>query len=301
MKPIHTLTWAVSAPILLFAGATHAVNVSDLTDAACSKFKYDSNTDKIVCDATPTAPPSCTAKANNSTTSISVSTGSPVTIGADCTQSPTSYTWTGTPTIGNVVSTVMPFNQAGTYTYKVKASNAAGVGSDSNTVTITVKDSDSQDPPPGNACRSNYVMPGNTTIVRMTGVDFYAGRNFNDVFDNGNKFDSKSDAGMIKALEFTNDTSKWGNIDGTGGNYGQTYKDWSISACPGDFSTTLSELPAKCRKIKALGVTLTYHATDATQGCVVPVGQTMYLNIRANDLKSPAGYVLSNSVINKLP
>ena len=145
------------------------------------------------------------------------------------------------------------------------------------------------------SCPESYVIPPGTVIIPKDGQDDLSPRNFDQAFDApGNRIDSTSAAGQIKAWEFTNDAFKYGNISGTGGNYGGNYKDWSISACPGDFSSTL---PAKCRRFKQLGVTMTYHATDAALGCVVPPGQTMYLNIRASDPSLAAGYAVSNAVI----
>ncbi len=132
MKPIHTLTWAVSAPILLFAGASQAVvNVSDLTDPSCAgTFVYDSASDKISCQASapPTVVPSCTVSAPSS-----VSVGGIATISASCSQSPTSYAWTTSTDAPAISGTggALNFPNAGTFTYQVKASNSVGTGPDS--------------------------------------------------------------------------------------------------------------------------------------------------------------------------
>jgi len=297
MKPIHTLTWAVSAPILLFAGATHAVSISDLTDPSCNgSFVYDSANNKIACQvaSAPTAVPICTVSANTT----SVNTNGTATITASCTQPPiNSYNWTvssGAPAISGSGGTLV-FGSAGSYTYSVKGENSVGTGASSNIVTINVTDA-SQTPPPPSSCPAT---PAGTTIIAAAGKDNYSKLNFNQAFDApGMRIDSLNEARQIKAWEFDNNAYLSGKLTGTAGNFGSNYKDWSISACPGDFS---SSLPAKCVKTRATGVTMYYHASDATKGCVVPAGQKMYLNIRATDPSQPAGYAVSNSPSAILP
>jgi len=143
------------------------------------------------------------------------------------------------------------------------------------------------------------VAPAGTTVVSIGGKDYPSKYEFDQAFDApGNKIDSKSDAGTIKAWEFDNNADLSGKITGTHGNYGQGIKDWSVSACPGDFSTSL---PAKCRKVGFSDVTIYYHASDAAKGCVVPANQKMYLNVRANDPTQSAGYVVGNVPSAKLP
>jgi len=297
MKPIHTLTWAVSAPILLFAGATHAVSLSELTDPACTgTFVFDSGNNKIACQvaSAPTAVPICTV--NASTTSVN--TNGTATINASCTQPPiNSYNWTvssGAPAISGSGGTLV-FGTAGSYTYSVKGTNSVGEGASSNIVTINVTAA-SQTPPPPSSCPAT---PAGTTIITASGKDAYSKINFNQAFDApGNRIDSLTEAGQIKAWEFDNNAYLSGKLTGTAGNYGSNYKDWSVSACPGDFS---SSLPANCVKRRAVGLTLYYHASDATKGCVVPAGQKRYLNIRATDPSLPAGYAVSNSPSAPLP
>jgi len=297
MKPMHTLTWAVSAPILLFAGATHAVSLSELTDSGCNgTFVFDSANNKIACQAAsaPTAAPSCTVSANTT----SVSTNGAATITSSCNQPPIlSYAWTtssGASAISGSGGTLV-FGTVGSYTYSVKGTNSVGEGPASNTVTINVSDA-SQPPPPPSSCPAT---PAGTTIIAVGGRDDYSKIEFNEAFDApGNRIDSVSGAGQIKAWEFNNNAYLSGKITGTAGNYGSNYKDWSVSACPGDFS---SSLPAKCVKIRTTGLTMYYHASDATKGCVLPAGQKMYLNVRATDPAQAAGYAVSNSPSATLP
>lgn len=291
MKPIHTLTWAVSAPILLFAGASQATDISTLTAPSCAGgFVLDSG-GYIKCAAFATAAPICTPSITPSTGLIA---GNTATISANC---PSATSWAWTPDIGNV-STKSILLTAGPQTYSVIGSNSQGPG-ESSSVQFTVGDASANPPPSGGACPSTYQAPAGTTIIRMGGKDNLSNREFNQAFDApGNKIDSRSEAGQIKAWEFDNNAFLSGMISGAGGNYGSNYKDWSISACPGDFSSALG---AKCLKTKRSEVSIYYHASDATQGCVVPPNQTMYLNIRANDPTLSAGYVVSNIPAASLP
>ncbi|MGC8928899.1 MAG: hypothetical protein ACP5QK_13390, partial [Myxococcota bacterium] len=135
--------------------------------------------------------------------------------------------------------------------------------------------------------------PSNTIIVPVNGVDDDAiiKRSFDEVFDNpGSTHDSMVPAGWIKALEFTNNSYKAGIISGTQGNLGGNYKDWSISICPGDFR---SILPAACLKTAYMDVNI-YYSTDGSQGCVIPINSTVYLNIRPTYSDQFAGFVLNN-------
>lgn len=303
MKPIQTLTWAVSAPVLLFAGAAQAVTISELTDPACSGgFSFDSANNRIVCNVSQSAP---VCKLNNSTSNVALSSSvnGTATITASCTPSATSYSWntsSGAPSISGSGG-ALTFPSAGTFTYSVTGTNGDGTGAPSNTVTVTVSDGVSQSPPPPSSCPAT---PAGTTIIAMGGRDNYSKIDFNQAFDApGNRIDSVSEAGQIKAWEFDNNAYLSGKITGTAGNYGSNYKDWSVSACPGDFS---SSLPAACLKIRRTGLTLYYHATnaklsDGTPSCVIPAGQKMYLNVRATDPTQAAGYVSSNSPSAVLP
>jgi len=188
------------------------------------------------------------------------------------------------------------FTTAGSYTYTVAASNAAGDGSASPSKTIVVSDAPSGGGGTVGSCPST---PAGTVIVGVDGKDVLSPIEFNRAFDGpGNKIDSRTEAGQIKSWEFDNNAFLNGKITGTHGNYGQNIKDWSISACPGDFSTALAP---KCKKIGYSDVSIYYHASDATKGCLVPPGQKMYLNVRATESGLSAGYIVGNVPSAKLP
>jgi len=149
------------------------------------------------------------------------------------------------------------------------------------------------------SCPDSYVIPPGTVIIPIDGQDDLSSRNFDQAFDApGNKIDSRTEVGQIKAWEFDNNAFLSGKITGTHGNYGQNLKDWFISVCPGDFNTNLSP---KCRLIGYSDVTIYYHAFDPTKGCLLPPGQKMFLNIRANDPEMSVGYVVGNVPSATLP
>jgi hypothetical protein len=295
MKVMRALPWALATPVFLFAGASQALTISELTDPACSGgFYYNSQSNTIACNVPATSAPVCTPTA--SPTSVAV--GGTATLAANCTQSPTSWNWTvpsGAPSVSGSGGTAT-FSNAGTFTYTVTGTNSAGTSAPSN-VTVTVSEQSST--PVGGACPSTYQVPAGTVVVAMGGRDDYSKIEFNQSFDTpGNKIDSKTEAGQIKAWEFDNNAFLSGKITGTGGNYGHGIKNWSISACPGDFGTSV---PAKCKKMGFTDITMYYHASDAAKGCVIPPGQKMYLNVTGQDPSQPVGYVVGNVPSATLP
>jgi hypothetical protein len=192
------------------------------------------------------------------------------------------------------------FAAAGDYTYQVAGTNAAGPGALSAPKTITVSAQQTTppaEPAPVGACPSGYVVPTGTTIVDIGTTDFYAGKDFDGVFDNaGSTFDSAVTSNQTKALKFTNGKSLSGFISGTAGNFGAGYKDFSLSVCPGDFAATL---PLACLKVKKTSVNMNY-STDGSLGCTIPVNTPVYLNVRGN-AGIPAGFVLQNVQQSALP
>ena len=293
MKPIHTLTWAVSAPILLFAGASHAINVSDLLDPACTgTFKFDSVANKIMCDTNVVAPPACSVSAP-----ATAVTGTPITIEAICNPAATSYNWTATSgATPSGKSYPMTFTTAGDYSYTVQGINTAGTGevSASKKITVTLSGGGGGGV---SACRDGYVVPAGTNILEIGAIDYYAKVNFDSVFDSaGSTFSSVVGSTEIKALKF--DTSfVWGFVSllqGTQG--GSGYKDISISTCPGDFDASLG---VACLR-QVVSSTNLYYSTDGlNKGCKIPVGTPIYLNVRATPGKSGSGFLLQN--VDKTP
>jgi PKD domain len=291
------ITLAASTPLLLLAGVGHA-GTFQYNDPNCSSFTIDSN-GVISCassgSGTPTAAPSCTVSAPSSAV-----TGSVVTISASCSPAPiTAYNWTpssGAPAVSGS-STQVNFSTEGTYTYKVNATNDAGTGADSATKTITVtapvSGGGGGGGGTGDSCPSGYQAPAGTTIVDIGSKDYYAKKDFDSVFDSaGSTFDSAVSGSETKALKFTNANYLAGFVTGTAGNYGANYKDWSLSVCPGDFS---SSLPSACVKTRKLTVNM-YYSTDGSQGCTIPVNTPVYLNIRSNVSGTAAGFVLQDVV-----
>lgn len=148
-------------------------------------------------------------------------------------------------------------------------------------------------------CPGNYQPPPGTTIIKIGDADNYEGRDFDVVFDNpGSTFDSAVAVSEIKALEFTNNQFRAGSISTAPGNFGPpTYKDWSLSACPGDFR---GDLPDECSRVRRGSVRMDY-SIDGSHGCVIPVGVPVYLNIRANQSNETSGFVMQNLVLEQLP
>jgi hypothetical protein len=300
MKPIHTLTWAVSAPIMLFAGATQAANIT-ISDAYCSNFSFNSSTSTISCDGAagdppppPSSAPSCTVNASKT----AVDVNGTATITANCDQSPTSWQWitsSGAPVISDLGG-VLTFPQAGTFDFQVRATNTVGQGSLSPKVSVTVSAASGGGTGGGSAgsCPST---PAGITIVQIGSKDNYEGNDFDVVFDNpGSTFNSAVGSGESKALQFSNTSFKTGIISATEGSYGAGYKDWSISLCPGDFTASLG---TNCVKLRRTSLNMQY-STDGSQGCTIPVGTPIYFNVRGYNGAS-AGWVAQNLKLEDLP
>jgi hypothetical protein len=288
MKPIHTLTWAVSAPFLLFAGASHAINVSDLVDPGCAgTFKFDSAANKIMCAAVdPAAAPACTASASSSTVTVG---GTAVISATNC---PTATSWAWNPDIGNVQSKSVGFDTEGLFTYTVIGSNlSAGAGAPSS-VTITVKPVG--DTGGASACATGYVAPTGTRILDIGTIDYYANKDFDSVFDSaGSTFSSVVGDNEIRALKFTDTNSAWGFVSLAQGTMGGSgYKDISISTCPGNFDASLG---IACLRENVTSTNM-YYSTNGSKGCQIPLGMPIYLNVRATPGKSGSGFLLQNVI-----
>jgi hypothetical protein len=227
--------------------------------------------------------PECTVSASPST----ITAGATSTVSASCSNTPTSWLWTvtnGGPTIGNVASAELTFPSAGSYQYRVTGTNGSGDGTQSPSRTVTVNS-----PPPTGSCTT----PPGTTVINVG-----ASGNFDIPFDNpGSVIDSSVAANATKAYAFTNNAFKTGYLSGSDGNYGAiANKDWSLSLCPGDFTTSLG---AACLVNKRKDPMIGY-STNGTLGCTIPVNTTVYLNIRGT-AGATAGFVVSNIPTSTLP
>lgn len=273
--------------MLFSTGAAQAADVT-LVMPACASFSFNSETSVLTCNEsnTPATTPVCSVTASPT----SVTTGGTSTIGTSCSPAATSYVWEPSATAPEVTGSggVITFPTAGTYTYRVTGSNDNGAGTLSALKTITVTD-----PAPVGSCTT----PAGTTVISIGSNDSYAKKSFDTVWDNpGSTFDSAVAAGSAKALAFTNSGSKSGYISATSGNYGAGYKDWSLSLCQGDFTASLGD---KCVLTKKNSIQFAY-STDGSQGCTIPVNQTVYLNVRGNN-GIAAGFVIQNLQASTLP
>ena len=182
----------------------------------------------------------------------------------------------------------MTFAAAGSYTYTVAGSNSVGDGGASPGKTIVVSEQTTTTPPP--ITSSCPTPPAGTVIVNIGGKDTYALKDFDIVFDNpGATFDSAVAVGQSKALQFTNGKSLEGYLSSTAGNYGNGYKDWALSLCPGDFTNSLGD---KCVLSRKASINMGY-STNGSLGCTIPANQPVYLNVRGSD-GAAAGWVMQN-------
>lgn len=287
MKPLKNIGWLASAPILLFAGSVQAAAIT-ISDPYCANFAFDAATSTVACveaastGAEITTAPVCSVSASKT----SVTTGGTATLSAVCNPAATSWNWTassGAPAISGSSGT-LTFSTAGSYTYSVAGTNTIpGVPSAGVTIAVT----DAVEAPVVGSCPA---PAPNTVIVNVGTSDSYARKDFDVVFDNsGSTFDSAVTAGQTRALQFTNGKSLTGFLSGTTGNNGGGYKDWALSLCPGDFTTSLGD---SCMKSKRTSVNM-YYSTDGSVGCKIPANQPLYLNIRGT-AGEPAGFVLQN-------
>ena len=263
----------------------HAATFS-ISDANCSSFSIDANGGISCVTATPTTP--TTAPVCSVSAPATAAVGSAVTIAASCNPAATSYAWTASAgSTPSGASTAMTFAAAGDYTYTVAGTNSVGAGQPSASKTITVSAQTTTTPPTTSSCPT---PPAGTVIVNIGGKDTYALKDFDIVFDNpGATFDSAVAVGQSKALQFTNGKSLEGYLSSTAGNYGNGYKDWALSLCPGDFTNSLGD---KCVLSRKASINMGY-STNGSLGCTIPANQPVYLNVRGSD-GAAAGWVMQN-------
>lgn len=152
-------------------------------------------------------------------------------------------------------------------------------GSPTPTPTPTPSPTASPSPTPSNSkCPTNYVVPRGTSVVELGQVDEYAKMDWDTLFARGLKLDTGVAHGQIKSFAFINNNIQKGFLTGNHGNYGpSSYKDWSVSYCPGDFSENAVAL-----KLRRLTMQQ-YYSSDGSQGATFPRGEKLYLNVRATD------------------
>lgn len=183
----------------------------------------------------------------------------------------------------------MTFAAAGDYSYTVRGDNTVGQGEISapKTITVSVLQTPTAESSPTTPCPT---LPAGTVIVNIGGKDNYASKDFDVVFDNpGATFDSAVAAGQSKAIQFTNGKSLEGYLSSAAGNYGNGYKDWALSLCPGDFTNSLGD---KCALSRKASINMGY-STNGSVGCTIPANQAVYLNVRGTGGTS-AGWVMQN-------
>lgn len=213
----------------------------------------------------PNLPPTCSLPV-----AIAATTGVQTTITASCSPAPTTFTWAGTvaPTGGfpNAASFPITFATAGTYQYAVQGTNANGVGNTAST-TVTVSD-----PGQGGNCATFPAAALNVTWAgtgaQNTNVNF-AGAGYAafklPLFTAGLGF---------RAFSAVNNSTPGVTTGGT------LRAQFSVSTCPGDFTTN----PANCRTTgtpeNAAIQLLFKNSATPTSYCTLTPGTQYYLNVQ---------------------
>src|SRR5688572_26309089 len=133
---IAAIAMSLAGTTALDAGAQGKVRLNGGTGAECSysSITVAPNGDLTVsCSGTGGATPSCSVSGPQS---VQVNTA--FTLTANCTNSPTAYTWTGTGTSGSTATQNLSIAAAGTYTFTVAGTNATGQGAVSTGYSISV-------------------------------------------------------------------------------------------------------------------------------------------------------------------
>ena len=212
----------------------------------------------------------------------SVAANSVFTLTATCTPTASAYTWTGpgipsATAVASVLGTAP--SAAGTYVFSVLGKNASGPGliasstlivatSGSPPVTPVAPVVPAPRPQAGSigllaSCSPNYTQPTNLNVAAMTLDSTVFGATFTGTEIFAWSFVAP-EAMKLARVEMTSDNY----IDG---------KDFSVSACPGDFATTL---PNECVSRLMGSSMLMIDAGGNQQRCHLSAGSTYFVNVQ---------------------
>ena len=212
----------------------------------------------------------------------SVAANSVFTLTAACTPVASAYTWTGpgipsATAVASVLGTTP--SAAGTYAFSVLGKNVLGTGpiasftlivatSGSPPVTPIAPVVPAPRPQAGSisllaSCSPNYTQPTNLSVAVMTLDSTVFGATFTGTEIFAWSFVAP-EAMKLARVEMTSDNY----IDG---------KDISVSACPGDFATTL---PNECVSRLMGSSMLMIDAGGNQQRCHLSAGNTYFVNVR---------------------
>ncbi len=201
-----------------------------------------------------------------------ITTGGSSTLTANCTNSPTGYTWTGGPPTASGASAVLNFPSAGSFAYTVAATNLTGAGAASNSVTVNVTTTPA--PVPGNCPAVAAGLRVTEYAVAWTPKGT-TGKKVYPIQQN-----------EIAALKFTADgpnPSRSGQLSWVPTN---TVNSKSvivnISKCPGDFSQTGIPLTYLCRGEGGYSTLFYTQNSTSDYECPIATGD-YYINIRSGD------------------
>lgn len=246
-----------AGPVL---AATIALNGGTGTSCSYTAYSADSSGNlQVTCDnaTSPAGAPVCSLAASPST----ISSGTPSQLTANCSGSPTSYTWTGSGTADFTSSTSSgPVSPASTTTYTVTGVNPYGSSSSSTTVTVSTSVASSP-PPSGN-------IPANCTVVDVTWAPG---------FKYGVTPWQNLASGKMVAFKMTVPANKRISMAGTA--YADVPELLSISTSACDFSAALAK-----NNCMAGGDNdpVMYNGPGSTTGayCNTPVGSVIYYNVK---------------------
>jgi hypothetical protein len=180
------------------------------------------------------------------------------TLTANCSNSPTSYTWTassGAPAAPAGASNTIAFPNVGSFTYSVFATNGTGSGNSSNSVTINVAAASTSGDP---TCPAPPLAVTEIDQSRGTKKTYIYGTN------------------QVRAVRFTAGNNTFGSVgwiipSGTT----PVSQLVSISRCPGDFTKTYP-----CGSTGTQNTLWTTNGAAASYLCPLTAGQVYYVNVR---------------------
>lgn len=263
LKLMNTKITALGLALLMInaepvLAATIALNGGTGTSCSYTAYSADSSGNlQVTCDnaTLPAGTPVCTLTASPST----ISSGGSSQLTANCSGSPTSYTWTGSGTDNFTSSTSSgPVSPTSTATYTVTGSNIAGTGNTAS-VGVTVSTSTSSTTP--------STVSADCTVVDVT---WKAGYIYNVT-----PWQNLA-SGKAIAFRMTVDAGKSISQAGTG--YAEVPEILSVSTTACDFSSALSK---KYCMAGGNNDPVMYNGPGSPGAyCNTPAGSVIYYNVK---------------------
>jgi len=206
---------------------------------------------------TPTVAPTCLPTAeianvpSSASTTLAITSGAPVMLRNGCNNSADQFVWTANPSITpQPTASVLTVNPTVTTTYSVKGHNTIGwSANDSRLVTVTVSDSPPAQPAPTSCTIVDVTWPaGLDTIVTP---------------------DHKLPGNKIIAFRQVLNSANNG-IGGSFTDYGQGFKDMSISTTACEFSQALANKRCQVAGTPETKVNKITNGTTARGYCTLP-------------------------------